>query len=321
VATYREITWSPRMRTSAEQSRRQGFTLIELLVVIAIIAVLIGLLLPAVQKVREVAARLQSSNNLKQIALACHDFESTNGKLPNASGYFPGQSGSLTATPAQHGTVFYFLLPYVEQGSVYQTTSDRSSTSTVVISLFLAPLDPSVTATRTALNSQGLAAGLCSYECNGYLFTGDSLNALPYFLIGPQASSNGDTADVSSTVYPKLARDVPDGTSNTIFFVERYSDDCIYDSTTNPQVKGNRTWGEDVGGPSRWGPTLIHASLFEVTPVVGQDSCYVPQAYTRAGLQVVLVDGSVRTVHPGISATTWWRALLPNDGLTLGSDW
>jgi prepilin-type N-terminal cleavage/methylation domain-containing protein len=300
------------------ERNRRGFTLIELLVVIAIIGVLVGLLLNAVQKVRTAAARTQSANNLKQIALACHACNDTYGKLPSGLGFFPAASGNANSAPAPHGTLFYYLLPFLEQDPAYKTTVGHSYFCPTVIPLFIAPLDPTLPANRLAANSKGLEAGLSSYVCNGYLFTGDT-NALAYFLTGD--SWNGDTADGSSTTYPSIPRSIPDGTSNTILLTERYSYNCWYDLNTEPPEMGNRTWGDDAGGASRWSPILIHASLFEVQPPVTRHSCYVSQAFTPAGCQVGMVDGSVHVVHPGISGTTWWRLLLPDDGLPVGTDW
>src|SRR5882672_578780 len=107
--------WVPLRQQGRE---RGGFTLIELLVVIAIIAILIGLLLPAVQKVREAAARAKCQNNLKQIALGAHNYESAYQNLPPGLVGAPPQTGWSQNYP-NHGALS-FLLPYIEQDNIYK---------------------------------------------------------------------------------------------------------------------------------------------------------------------------------------------------------
>src|SRR5436190_4103412 len=129
--------------TQTRLRRTSGFTLIELLVVIAIIAVLIGLLLPAVQKVREAASRMKCSNNLKQIGLALHNYEGIYSRFP-ANGVYP-----VNATAADSYSALARLLPYIEQANLYQLV-DLNAAANV----------------QNAVTAQRIATYLCPSEVN-----------------------------------------------------------------------------------------------------------------------------------------------------------
>src|SRR5438874_10042221 len=198
--------------------RRHGFTLIELLVVIAIIAVLIGLLLPAVQKVREAAARAKSQNNLKQMALAVHNFnDAYQGKLPALTDW-----GNGAPTGWGLNSLFFNILPYVEQDNVYRlfnrstATQDTYARSTgtplgaarTIIPVFLSPADSTAsngtTMVLTSLPALG-ATGATAIANAEYATTSYAANALVF-----RSNTGG------------LPRTFVDGTSNTIMFAERY---------------------------------------------------------------------------------------------------
>jgi prepilin-type N-terminal cleavage/methylation domain-containing protein len=191
--------------------RRQGFTLIELLVVIAIIAVLIGLLLPAVQKVREAAARAKSQNNLKQIALAVHNFnDAYQGKLPALT-----DLGTGAPTGWGYQSLFFNILPYIEQDNVFRvfqkatpSTYFRPTTGATrtIIPTYLSPADSTASngATMTGVAAPAIGGGAAitageyattSYAANGFVF---------------KSNTGG------------LPRTFVDGTSNTVMFAERY---------------------------------------------------------------------------------------------------
>jgi len=279
----------------------RGFTLIELLVVIAIIAILIGLLLPAVQKVREAAARTQSSNNLKQLALAMHSCADANQEnMPGLYGNFPGTNGAF-------GTVFFHLLPYIEQdniykganGYVYNNNSNAGGQPThyLPIKSYQAPGEGSTS------GGQIWAGGwaISNYGANYNVFGG-----------------NVTEGSWSWDAKPRLpASFSPDGTSNTMIFAEKYARCGGSGGSLWAHGNWNPAWMSMFG--SYWaGGTGV---TFQATPTQAQCNPYQAQSFSTAGIQVGMGDGSARMVSAGVSSTTWWFATTPRGGEVLGSDW
>ncbi len=287
------------------QRRWRGFTLIELLVVIAIIAILIGLLLPAVQKVREAAARMQSANNLKQMSLALQNCADTNEtKLPTPNGFYPMNdawaSGSSWGAPAASGTIQYHMLPYMEQGNIYKATATWSWTSNSVVKSYMAPGDPTLPASGKTWGDRGAT----SYAANGFVFD------------NPNEGWSGTDWARPSARFPAT---FVDGTSNTIVWGERM---CICDgSQIGFRSDTQHIWGENGQGRNEFAPTVFSNALFQNKPAVGQCNPFVFQSFSTGGVQVGLGDGSVRMVNSSISAATWSNALTPRDGNVLGNDW
>jgi prepilin-type N-terminal cleavage/methylation domain-containing protein/prepilin-type processing-associated H-X9-DG protein len=225
------------MKSPVARARRSAFTLIELLVVIAIIAVLIGLLLPAVQKVREAAARMSCQNNLKQLGLAAHNYESSNNTLPPGAGPLPNQA--TWGTSNQRPSVQVMILPYVEQANKYNQfnlnedvyfSAVNAAARQQDVPLYLCPSDPS---TGTFVKD-GAPLGRSNYF--------GSLGGSAY--CRPSAGGTGGlfVVDISSNLLARGGRpsavritEVTDGTSNTAMFAEVIRGDNISGNPLKPQ--------------------------------------------------------------------------------------
>jgi prepilin-type N-terminal cleavage/methylation domain-containing protein len=308
---------------------KRAFTLIELLVVIAIIAILIGLLLPAVQKVREAANRSQCQNNLKQITLGTINCSDTHqGNLPVGLGLYPNSNQSPNNGA---GPIWFHILPFIEQQNMYNSSLLASDTAgpggiggggsgigfngnyptydcwaaalqNHVIKTYLCPSD----ATLPGGNAFPVYVPL-SYAANGQVF-----NMFSY----------GQWTSNSPARYPG---NITDGTSNTIFVTEREYD-C--GGIGNPYNGDN--WNAPMGGgmcpelfawPNACGQPIGITNYFQVAPPVGNCNPLTPSGGHTGGIMASMGDGSVRLVAQGTSPQTWWYAQTPSAGDLLGPDW
>jgi prepilin-type N-terminal cleavage/methylation domain-containing protein/prepilin-type processing-associated H-X9-DG protein len=306
------------MPSSLDSKTRRGFTLIELLVVIGIIAVLIGLLLPAVQKVREAAARTQCLNNLKQVALAAHNYHDDYGQFPTGA-RLPVYVGDR---PTGGTNLWVELLPYFEQDNLYKrwdsfdernNIGGTNATSAQVIKLLICPSDPlpqpvvQFTSPNAPPWDWGFY-GMSSYGGNAGRRSVKAGTAPPW----PGMTKDGIFFIDSNT----RLTDITDGSSNTLLFGERYHRDPQYDLQHDIFWPGSASMAQE----GRWAEVAYQASVANAmlsTPVginyqmsagggftaVENRICAFGSGHT-GGANFAFADGSVRFLSDAMPLAT-----------------
>jgi prepilin-type N-terminal cleavage/methylation domain-containing protein/prepilin-type processing-associated H-X9-DG protein len=266
---------------------RSAFTLIELLVVIAIIAILIGLLLPAVQKVRAAAARAQCSNNLKQLGLACHMYQDTYKKLP--MGWVTASTAAGTVAPSPGWSWATIIMPYIEQGNLYNAIAPVLSPPGGVPTLAVnaAPAQPvpvyqcpSDLGSPTNQYFQGGGYATNNYVCNR-------------LVLGPDGNSHPANLSIQG---------ITDGSSNTILLGER-------DLTWNVAAVYFRSSSSSCSFEGRPGPGMTPQPAPGGHWTTGDNQRLAFSSQHTSGCNFVFADGSVHFISNSIDAD-------PNDQWT-----
>ena len=268
---------------------RRGFSLLELLVVIAIIAILIGLLIPAVQKIRESANRLSCSNNLRQLALGIHQYHDANGYFPPGGNQLAGESMAPDNNRAMWGWS-YHLLPFIEQDNLYREADFRVPYSTAVATMHCQSRRPVQTYGGLAKSDYAGCAGTSPIGANGIISRGE---------IGG----------------PNMVRmaDVVDGLSRTVMLGEKRLNNAEFgNSLDDNEPFVNSGWNEDY--ESYRTANAQPEADFHLPGELASQTMF--GSAHPSGFNVAMGDGSVRHLRFSVDLLTFRHACIRNDGGT-----
>jgi prepilin-type N-terminal cleavage/methylation domain-containing protein/prepilin-type processing-associated H-X9-DG protein len=295
---------------------RRAFTLIELLVVIAIIAVLTGLLLPAVQKVREAAARTQCINNLKQIGLGLQNHHDSLGAFPSGGkNTFPTISGTTPTTlNNQQGSFLFSILPYIEQGNVYNSFASTGNLDTIIGAVIKTYFCPSRRAPLAGSPfNAAVPNGLCDYygSCEN---TNDSSANLNYSgMFGPITNDSRGLFGYNAASVTMVQ--ISDGTSSTIAVSEKNLAKGNYGGNQSDCDNVGYSWGCDFGNSGNWDNTVGRADLQVTQDQAGTVNTHGFGSAHTSGINVVFCDGHVGTISFSVTPAQMMVFCAISDGM------
>jgi prepilin-type N-terminal cleavage/methylation domain-containing protein len=304
---------------------RKAFTLVELLVVMAIIAILMGLLLPAVQKVRDAAARTRTMHNMRQCAIGIANYESAKGRYPPALDW----SNPLAPNNGPYGTIFYHLLPFVEMDNLlnsgaYQPVAGQTAYQANVanpVAAYTRPVPSYKDIQNPGMDADGIARGAAA----GWGGVGWGAS-YPLFggLSGPIGGLTSWTNNSKRTV-----DDIRDGTSNTFMFVQKYTT-CNTGGSQGGTLWAywaNAQWSPWFGYPALGSSDTTYVgpnSKFQIAPLPYDSAAcnpYLTQSTRITGICVVFCDSHTAFISSDVSNGTWWALVTPASGDLPGADY